>query len=149
MTKRESERLLRTYVLPELKSFVAKGYWLLAVPVGPLLRGFLIASSSFGKELFYLEALVQPLYVPTDYAIGPFGQRLGAWDLAEQREADAMAEVAERIHQEGLPFLRRLEQPSDVAAYAGSDLRPMTPFADEAFAVDDRGRGALVYGGLA
>ncbi len=120
--------LIRKHLLPHLPGFRAKGWLLFTEPPRRLLRGFAFEGSGFDQSAFNVWAFVKPLYVPSTHVTFTFGGRLGTlqggqerwWRLSENNEHEVMSEVLAAIGDEGLPFLKQLESPADLAHKGGA-----------------------------
>jgi hypothetical protein len=90
-----------------LPRFVAAHGITFETPIGHFLRGFAFEASAYDKEMFYLTAFVQPLFVPdsSDSAWLSVGRRLGQWEINQKSERSVMATVLEKIRRRGMPFL--------------------------------------------
>jgi hypothetical protein len=85
-----------------------KNNLLVRTPIGCILCGILFESSAFSKESFYLNAFVQPLYVPAEHLVLTFGMRIpGQWEYDQvelnalaRRVSQALRQVALRFHQD-------------------------------------------------
>jgi hypothetical protein len=118
MKKRQFESLCRT-LLPNLPAFACNGWLLYAQPVGHVLRGFCCDDSGFDPQKFALTVFFLPLYVPTKHVHFNMGHRLKDargcdiwWNLSAPQLHD---ELLGYIQRDGLPFLKDVEQPSQVA----------------------------------
>ncbi len=114
MTARETEKLLKK-LLPRLPGFAVSRRFLFMCPVKHILRGFCF-DRSIDPLSFYLYVFIQPLYVPRDSVALSFGERLGqSWKYQADAEAELIENLLERISNEGLPMLRGIETPAQVA----------------------------------
>ncbi len=109
--------LIRTVVC-RLPQFVAKGRMIYLLPVGTLLRGVVFDSSAFSATDFDPTVFVQPLYLPKTYISYTFGGRLRAadgraFDLGENERI--MDDVLSAITGQALPFLNRIQTPTELA----------------------------------
>jgi hypothetical protein len=125
MKHNQIKKLAEKYLLPEMPDFVVHKNDLQMIPLEHLSRGFSFQSSLFSKGRFTISAFVQPLYVPKEYKILTYGGRLGTlnngpekwWNLENHPEEVIFSEVRNLIHNEGLPFLEKLNSPSEFARY--------------------------------
>jgi hypothetical protein len=116
MKTSQFERLSRKYLLPHLPGFCAKGRLMFIDPPLWVLRAFAFDPSAFGKNFFYLEVFVQPLYIPRSHLVYSFGRRLShGWDMPPDREAEVMNEILVYIKHEGVPFLDAMHDPAALA----------------------------------
>src|SRR5258706_8400198 len=85
MKKKQAERLLMRYVLPQLPGWVVRGTDIVMRPLEHLYCAFYLEGSSYDTTSFYLESMIIPLYVPADEIGGLIGQRLDRegdpWEL--------------------------------------------------------------------
>jgi hypothetical protein len=113
------ERLVGKYLLGSLPGYAVKKRVVFAVPIGDLLRGFAWDPSGWDARSGYIEAFVQPLYVPVGHIVLSHGERLGGgtrtWEIDPADPAPGMAAVREAVLAEGIPFLDALP---DAAALA-------------------------------
>src|SRR4051794_12366566 len=77
MKGRQIERLARKHLLPVLPKFAVRGSLVYRQPVGDLLYALSFETSSFTSSRIFVEAFVQPLFVPADCLWFTFGDRLG------------------------------------------------------------------------
>ena len=114
------ERLIRAHVLPRMPGFTVTKRLLHVAPVCDILRGYYFESSGFDANLVWVEAFVQPLYVPSDCLVLSRGGRLGClrgepeekWDTREVLPAVAFGQMADRIVVEGEQTLGGLDAPA-------------------------------------
>src|SRR3954454_2733209 len=66
MKGRQIERLARKHLLPVLPKFAVRGSLVYRQPVGDLLYALSFETSSFTSSRIFVEAFVQPLFVPAD-----------------------------------------------------------------------------------
>lgn len=127
MTSREIKRLVTAYLLPSLPGYRVRGSLLYAEPVEDLLRGFLFETSAFDRTALHVTAFVQPLYVPAQYLVLTFGERLGGgakrWRPVGEQEEEVMRDLLLEIKKTGLPFLNRIKTPADLARQASMEAR--------------------------
>jgi hypothetical protein len=126
------ERLARKYLLAELPGFRSRRSLIYSEPLDYLLRGFDFEPSGFDRYAFYVWVFVQALYVPRHGICYEFGDRLGTrdgdpgqrWHLRpDTDEEQLMARILKLMKRDGLPFLKRLRTPADVAARAARSAR--------------------------
>lgn len=113
MKGRTVEKLAKKYLLQHLPGYAVRRSLLFFEPLDWILRGYCFDSSSFSADRFVVHAFCQPLYVPVEYLVLSFGDRLGAagggperwFHLKGNDELSTMTEVVERILKEGEPML--------------------------------------------
>jgi hypothetical protein len=115
MKGRQIERLARKFLLPVLPEFGVRGSLVYRRPVGDLLYALSFDTSSFTSSRIFVEAFVQPLFVPVDGLWFTFGDRLGEtrgdewWDVDEENPDPAFAAIAEVVRRDALPFFSQLD----------------------------------------
>ena len=115
MKGRQIERLARKLLLPVLPEFAVRGSLVYRRPVGELLYALSFDTSSFTSSRIFVEAFVQPLFVPVDGLWFTFGDRLGEirggqwWDVDEENPDPAFAAIAEVVRRDALPFFSQLD----------------------------------------
>jgi hypothetical protein len=104
------ERLARKHLLPKLPGFAARRSLVYRRPVEYLLYGLSFDTSSFTSSRIYVEAFVQPLFVPAEGLTYTFGDRLGEdfWDVDEADPGRTFAAVADVAERDALPFFEQL-----------------------------------------
>jgi hypothetical protein len=105
------ERLARRHLLPKLgDSFVATRSLVYRRPVERLLYALAFGTSSFTSGRIYVQAFVQPLFVPAEGPRVTFGFRLGDdfWDVDEDDPDPTFAKIAEAAERDALPFFDEL-----------------------------------------
>jgi len=118
VTQRDIQSLTKL-IAPTLGKFQFKRDLMFEVPVAHYLKGFAFDRSGFDKAMFYVEAFIMPLYVPSDHISLLFSQRLTdngsqIWfydTTKRERLADALRNIM--VHQ-GLPFLALVNDPYDL-----------------------------------
>ncbi len=123
MKGRALEALFRRYLLPALPGFGFRKSLLYSQPIGNILRGFSFDSSRFDANTFYVEAFVQPLYVPSTFIYYLFGQRLTSrtgqlWRITPETETAVILDVLASLKKEGLPFINYIRSPRDLGEKA-------------------------------
>lgn len=117
MKKKQFESICRN-VLPNLPGFACKGWLLYARPTTHILWGFCCDSSSFDPSIFTVTVFVLPLYVPTAHLYFNYGHRLrdnrGCEKWWNIEEPDLALKLLDCIQREGLPFLERVQEPSQL-----------------------------------
>ena len=122
MTARETEKLLKK-LLPRLPGFAVSRRSLFMCPVKHILRGFCF-DRSIDPLSFYLHVFIQPLYVPRDSVALSFGERLGqSWKYQADGEAELIENLLERISNKGLPILKKIETPAQLAKTVSQVVR--------------------------
>jgi len=115
MKGRQIERLARKLLLPVLPEFAVRGSLVYRRPVGELLYALSFDTPSFTSSRIFVEAFVQPLFVPVDGLWFTFGDRLGEtrrdewWDVDEENPDPAFAAIAEVVRRDALPFFSQLD----------------------------------------
>jgi hypothetical protein len=115
MKGRQIERLACKHLLPVLPEFAVRRSLVYRRPVGDLLYALSFDTSSFTSSRIFVEAFVQPLFVPVDGFWFTFGDRLGEirgdgwWDVDEENPDPAFAAIAEVVRRDALPFFRQLD----------------------------------------
>src|SRR3954469_20006759 len=115
MNGRQIERLARKHVLPVLPAFAVRRSLVYRRPIGDLLYALSFQTSSFTSSRIFVEAFVQPLFVPEDGLSFTFGDRLGEtcrdewWDVDEENPDPTFAAMAEVVRRDALPFFRQLD----------------------------------------
>ena len=115
MKGRQIERLARKLLLPVLPEFAVRGSLVYRRPVGELLYALSFDTPSFTSSRIFVEAFVQPLFVPVDGLWFTFGDRLGEtrraewWDADEENPDPAFAAIAEVVRRDALPFFSQLD----------------------------------------
>jgi tellurite resistance protein len=115
MKGRQIERLARKHLLPVLPEFAGRGSLVYRRPVGHLLYALSFDTSSFTSSRIFVEAFVQPLFVPVDCLWFTFGDRLGEtrrdewWDVDEENPDPTFAAIAEVVRRDALPFFSQLD----------------------------------------
>src|SRR3954466_5856650 len=115
MKGRQIERLARKHLLPVLPEFAVRGSLVYRRPVGDLLYALSFDTSSFTSSRIFVEAFVQPLFVPVDCLWFTFGDRLGEtrrdewWDVDEENPDPTFAAIAEVVRRDALPFFSQLD----------------------------------------
>jgi hypothetical protein len=104
------ERLSRKHLLPVLPGFVARRSLVYRRPLGYLLHGISVDTSSFTSSRIHVTAFVQPLFVPVDTLSYTFGFRLGDdfWDVDEDDPDPTFAAIAEAARDAAVPFFDEL-----------------------------------------
>lgn len=114
MKGREIERLAQKHLLPVLPGFVTRRSLVYRRPVEDLLYAVSFNTSSFASSRIFVEAFVQPLFVPVDFLWSTFGDRLGEtprdewWDVDEDDADPAFASIADVVRRDALPFFSDL-----------------------------------------
>jgi hypothetical protein len=106
------ERLARKHLLPKLgDAFVARRSLVYRRPAEHLLYGLSFDTSSFTSSRIFVEAFVQPLFVPADGPWYTFGFRLGDdfWDVDEDDPDPTFVAIADAAAREALPFFEQLD----------------------------------------
>src|SRR5215217_4323372 len=100
------ERLARAHLLPVLPGFVVRRSLLYRRPLDYFLHGLSFDTSSFSSSRIFVQAFIQPLYVPYDDLIYTYGFRLGDdfWDVGDQDPNQAFAAIAQAARRDALPF---------------------------------------------
>lgn len=124
MTGKRLAALFGRYLKAHLPGMEQRGSLIYRRPVADLLCGCHVESSGFSGDRFVLHAFVQPLYVPAQSVVLSFGRRLGGrgerwFNLSDEAEAQAMAEVLRLIRSDVLPLCARFREPADFARYGG------------------------------
>jgi hypothetical protein len=115
MKGREIERLARRHLLPLLPGFVARRSLVYRRPVGYFLHALSFDASSFTSSRIFVEAFVQPLFVPFEGLWYTFGDRLGQtrrdewWDVDEENPDLTFAAIAEVARRDAIPFFEQLD----------------------------------------
>lgn len=107
MKKTAVERIWKL-INEQFPEYRLKNNLLVRAPIGCILCGILFESSAFSKESFYINAFVQPLYIPAEHLVLTCGMRVpGQWEYDQvelnalaQRASQALREVALPFHQE-------------------------------------------------
>lgn len=120
MTGKQLRALYRRHLRDGLPGTEVRGSVVYLRPVGDLLRGCHFESSGFSGDRFVVHAFVQPLYVPFPAIDLTYGRRLGRrgerwFDLAEEPEERAMAEVLRLIQEQALPLWEQFGTPARFA----------------------------------
>lgn len=86
-------------------------------PVGWLLRGVTMDSSSFSATSIYVAYFVQPLYVP-DFSHLAISKRIrGRLDVGPVAESESATVLRRGLAHEAMPFLRQFDHPAAFAAH--------------------------------
>jgi hypothetical protein len=115
MKGREIERLAHRHLLPVLPGFAARHSLLYRRPVEDLLYAVSFGTSSFTSSRIFVEAFVQPLFVPVDFLWSTFGDRLGKaprdewWDVDEDDPDRAFAVIADVVRRDALQLFAQLD----------------------------------------
>jgi len=122
LSKKELEAIGKR-LLPDLFGFVVRGPLLVMKPLGHTLRAIYL-SGSIDPRSFYVQILLQPLFVPSEHVFFNVGWRLrGGSGGSDSWDADApnlITELGAGLTREALPFLLRVELPQDTARAAAS-----------------------------
>jgi hypothetical protein len=104
------ERLVRRHLLPVLPGFVARRSLVYRRPVEHFLHGLSFDTSAFTSSRIFVEAFVQPLFVPADGLWYTFGDRLGDefWDVDQDDPDPTFAAIADAAQKDALPLFERL-----------------------------------------
>jgi hypothetical protein len=104
------ERLARKHLLPVLPGFDVRRSLVYRRPLGHFLCGLSFDTSSFTGSRFFVEAFVQPLFVPEQGLWFTFGFRLGDdfWDLDEDNPDLTFAAIAEEASRRAVPLFDEL-----------------------------------------
>lgn len=133
MTKKELERISKRLVA-ELPGFQAFGQMLFMTPLGSTLKA-LYFDRSHDARRFYVQVLLEPLFVPVNVIGFNIGWRLGgecqAWDADSP---DLIADLSKAIKRDVLPFFSGIESAADVAGAARSLNRSDDPYVQQAIA---------------
>ena len=108
-----------------LPGFIVKGALVYAVPVGDILRGICFSRSG-DKNGFYVHYFFQPMFIPVEYVILSFGQRLRTQSGSEWWSIDDIRleeEFRHAILMVAKPFLSEID---DLEGVVGL-LRKITP----------------------
>jgi len=95
-----------------LPKSIVRGPLISLVPVGQILRGFQFDGSNFDADSFYVWSFVLPLFVPTEFVHGGFGNRIrirGGADRWDRTDPNFMSELNNAVQKDGLPLLLRTE----------------------------------------
>jgi hypothetical protein len=112
---RQIERLARHHLLPVLPGFAVRRSLVYRRPVGDLLYALSFETSSFTSSRIFVEAFVQPLFVPVDGLWFTFGDRLGEtrrdewWDVDEENPDPTFAAIAEVARRDALAWFSELD----------------------------------------
>jgi hypothetical protein len=96
---------------------IIKGRLVALCPYDQILRGVYFATSG-DKAVFFLEAFIQPLYVPAEHFYFNLGVRLKTADGRERwriGQEDMPEDVITAIHKKGLPFIGPIDTPQKLA----------------------------------
>jgi len=105
------ERLARKHLLPKLgDGFDARRSLVYRRPVEHLLYALAFDTSAFTSNRIFVQAFVQPLFVPLDGLWFTFGFRLNehSWDVDEDDPDPTFAKVADVAERDALPFFDEL-----------------------------------------
>jgi hypothetical protein len=130
MKKTELE-VIGKRLLPYLPGFKVKGDMLFIQPIGHTLRA-IVFDRSIASRSFYVQVLLEPLFVPTNV----IGFNVG-WRVGRSWSADApniIAELGAALEREALPFLSVVNAPLDVACAATALDKPQDPHVQQAIA---------------
>jgi len=119
--EREFEKLIEAHILPDVGEMRVRRSLLYADTPDGLLRGISFDTSGFSRDLFYLQAFVQALFVPVDTLVYQVGRRLrGLFQFKPDGtdRPEVMATAAAAIIAEGLPFLDQMTTAAEFAAHA-------------------------------
>ena len=124
MKLREFESMSKKHLTPELPGFVAKGKLVFETPIGMILRGFCYEPSAWDENVFRIEVLLHPLYIPYEHVVFLISHDLGSiseknqsqkwWNINSGMES-VMTDVRKRIQTAGMKWLGQYESPCDVA----------------------------------
>ena len=96
----------------DFKDYRLKNRLLVRVPIGHILCGILFEPSAFSKEPFYINAFVQPLYVPSDHLVLTFGIRVpGQWQYVPSEIDKVASLVSKALEEHALLFFPSLATP--------------------------------------
>jgi hypothetical protein len=102
VTVKEFEKFAREHLLP-LDGFVVERELVLEPPVGFLLRAFAFQPAQNTRDTFYVNAVVQPLYVPAQHVEALLSVRSPRWKRGHDDDA-----VKRHLVGEPLALLRRV-----------------------------------------
>jgi tetratricopeptide (TPR) repeat protein len=105
-------------LLPQLVGFTVRGQLLFISPVGDILRGIFFDRSGNPRS-FYVQVMVQPLYIPAEHIVFSFGWRLGGRSWSAD-DPDLFPKLSHAIQSEAVPFLSKIRSASDVPNAAQS-----------------------------
>jgi len=106
--KKRDVRNIYDVIHLDLTDYGLKDRLLVRVPTGDVLCGVLFDSSAFSKEAFYIHIFVQPLYVPAEYLVLTFGERVpGVWEHKASNVDILAPRVLKAIQDQARPFHER------------------------------------------
>ena len=110
-------------LLPAFPGFASGRTEIVRVPLNHLLCGFVFHGSSYCKTSFYVEAVIQPLYVPADTVVLLFAKRLrnagtDVWEWDTPDPTRLIEELRIAIASQGLPYIDQVRRPLDLAERA-------------------------------
>ncbi len=133
MKKKEFETIGKR-LLAYLPGFSVRGDMLFIQPVGHTLRA-IVFDRSIDPRRFYVQILIEPLFVPMDLVGFNIGWRLGGgchtWSADDP---DIVPELGAALKREAMPFLARVHTPRDVAHAAESLNLSKDPYVQQAIA---------------
>jgi len=132
----EFEKMSKEYLLPSLPGFTVKGDMLFENPLGMILHGICYERSGFDKNIFRVEVIAQPLYIPSDFISYGIGQdlnyiktrkQLQKWWTVEDGISTIMKEIREMFLGVGITWLNKYATPYDIATKVNKEFTPDDP----------------------
>jgi hypothetical protein len=118
MRGREFERYARHSLLPRLPAgFTARRSLVFKVTAGNVLHGITTDSSAFTTD-FYVWVFVQPLYVPSEYIVLNFGDRVGGGARRWSRDEMQGGSLTEAVVSAAPALFTRIGEPAGLARAA-------------------------------
>lgn len=131
MKSRDTERLLKTHVLPDLPGWAVKGTTLFMRPIGIVFRAVTLQASAYGGGSFYVSASARPMYLPPESFGGVlFGDRIGAEEVRTGAETVFAKRLRRLIDGPATHLIDDYAEPERIVKNA--DLRAGDPYRLEA-----------------
>ena len=124
MKKKEAQKIGEK-LLPYLPGFRAKGDLVYSMPIPHVLQALCFENSSTGKEAFYLNAFIMPLFSPSEHVYFNYGQRLRDIDSSGWRSD----------HPDLIPRLERAVHSKQASIYL-EPIKSVAEFIERLFSID-------------
>ncbi|HPO17224.1 MAG TPA: hypothetical protein PLI09_27570 [Candidatus Hydrogenedentes bacterium] len=134
-----------------LQGFKVQAPLMFLVPLSHTLRGIYFENSSDARA-FYVWVFFLPLFIPRKYISFEFGQRICQATGEQCWNADAKDlhhDLIRAIKRDALPFLSKIDTPSDIARAAMALLNPINPYYQQTLAFAHARAGQLVEARIA